>query len=277
VDRKAKDAQGLTAAEVARAAGFEPTAALLEGGMAAAERLLTAEQWLAFAKEGNAEVLRVIHELKKDLLDVTDELGRAALHIAIVENHPECARLLIHWGAGIERATKGPQHTPLHLAAAHGRDEVARRLIAARASVAAKDADGCTPLHLAAATGQHRVVTLLLKHEAQIDARSASGQTPLHMAAAIAADAPERDLRRRKVEAAQVLIEARAALDAEDKADRTPLHLAVAGGFADMVATLIRAGANPRIRTEEGGETAWDLARRLGDARVIEALRAPGK
>ena len=73
--------------------------------------------------------------------------------------------------------------TPLHYAAMHGRVGAVEALVAAGASMQARDLrSGYTPLHLAADAGQCEALTALVKLGAPLEEHSASGWTPLALA-----------------------------------------------------------------------------------------------
>ena len=73
--------------------------------------------------------------------------GATPLHMAILSDQREVARLLIAEGANINAPAKDEYGgTPLHWAAALGRVEIARQLIDAGANVNAVDKNGYTPL-----------------------------------------------------------------------------------------------------------------------------------
>ena len=72
--------------------------------------------------------------------------------------------------------------TPLHYAAATGRDDVAAFLLDNHADVNAMDDNGLTPLHYAAAFGRMGVPELLLARKADVNAKDNRGRTPLFYA-----------------------------------------------------------------------------------------------
>ena len=86
------------------------------------------------------------------------------------------------------------------------------------------------------------------------------GDTPLHIVA-IWGD----------TESARILIEAGAEIDACGEDDYTPLHNAIEQGNADMVALLLKAGANP-FRTSRNGD-AFVLAQLSEDPEILGRLR----
>lgn len=68
-------------------------------------------------------------------------------------------------------------------AAAGGKVELVKALIAGGVKVDIKSSDGLTPLHFAAYNGYQAVCVLLLQNGTDINAQSESGNTPLHYAA----------------------------------------------------------------------------------------------
>src|SRR5438552_6603613 len=95
----------------------------------------------------------------------------------------------------------------------------------------------------------------------------------LHAAAAApVADAAERGDK----EAVRALIKQAVDVNAAQGDGMTALHWAAMHGDADLAATLLYAGANPRATTRIGGYTALHLASRAGAAAVIKTLAAAG-
>ncbi|KAJ7861556.1 ankyrin repeat-containing domain protein [Mycena olivaceomarginata] len=88
-------------------------------------------------------------------VDLADEDGWTALHLASRNGQLEVARLLIERNASIDLATKDGA-TALHLALRNGHLEVARLLIECNASIDLGDEDGWTALHLALRNGTER-------------------------------------------------------------------------------------------------------------------------
>jgi ankyrin repeat protein len=145
--------------------------------------------------------------------------------------------------------------TPLHLAAAGLKVEVARRLIDAGADVNAINRRGATPLHYACdprPRGSHvwnpmrqrEMIELLVTHSAEIDRADRGGVTPLHRA-----------VRSRGVAAVRELLVRGARTDIRSTRGASPLQLAAhssgAGGTKDtaaeqreIIAALLEHGAN---------------------------------
>jgi ankyrin repeat protein len=66
------------------------------------------------------------------------------------------------------------------------------------------------------------------------------------------------------------------ALDEGDARGCTAFHLACAGGHAECAKALLKAGCDA-LRTNNAGETGWELARQSGRGEVMAALRKYGK
>lgn len=116
---------------------------------------------------------------------MNESMGQKALSDAIVD---------AAWGNDLERMTEllrigaDPdsrnhlESTPLHTAARHGYEEMARLLIAHGADLDARDWNGWTPLLDAASSGNIGVAKILIEAGARIDLQGKSGITALWMA-----------------------------------------------------------------------------------------------
>ena len=105
------------------------------------------------------------------------------IHDAVKNGDVETVKVLLKENPALVNDRDNRGRTPLHLAAAHEQEEIAKLLLAKKADVNAKDKDGCTPLHEAAQNGSGRVAKVLLSTKADVKARSNFGDTPLHDAA----------------------------------------------------------------------------------------------
>ena len=89
---------------------------------------------------------------------------------------------LLRAGADIEQTDK-VQHTPMHLAAFFGRNDILRILTQHGGDVDARNRDKNTPLHQAAFTGGVDAINILIQAGAHVSAQNESGETPMHVAA----------------------------------------------------------------------------------------------
>lgn len=115
-----------------------------------------------------------------------DESKRTPLHWAASTGKRELCEMLLERArpprANVN-AVEGRGKAPIHLAIAHGRDDIVETLLAHGADVMAKSDGSWTPLHNACEQGTVRVVRVLLGAGADVNARLLNGMTPLHVAA----------------------------------------------------------------------------------------------
>lgn len=110
-----------------------------------------------------------------------------------------------------------------------------------------------TLLHLN--IGNIKLVAFLLDKGAEINATKYRNITPLHLAVGCK-------------DTVALLLEKRANPNLCDRKGFSPLHYAVNAGKKDSVLLMVKAGADPMIKTEEG-ETAFDLT---SDPDILEVL-----
>ncbi len=167
-------------------------------------------------------------------------------------------------------------HTPLQLAALHGRADAAEVLLRAGASVNAAgpgpwkysfedqshERHGLTPLHLAAIGGHVPMIELLAVDWRASHTAGAAHGTPLHYASAHADPAP-----------ACALLRGGACITALDKDGDAPLVWAAELGRATTISALLEAGA-PVNAVGKHGFTALHCAAVGGYAAALQALLA---
>lgn len=164
-------------------------------------------------------------------LNVLNEKGEHALHVALKEGSQKVASFLIKQRIVKVDLPNENGETPLMLAAIKGNLDIARQLIARGAAV---NKPGWTPLHYATSNPEPssvQMVSLMLEHHAYIDAESPNKSTPLMMAAFYGNE-----------EAARLLLEEGAdprlrnelgltAIDFARRAERDALASAIASGI----------------------------------------------
>ena len=182
-----------------------------------------------------------------------DRNGYTALYRA---RTADVARELIARGANPKaRASDG--RTPLHLASKSSHFDVAKLLIQSGADASATDGSGQTPMFLAVRSTS--IEKELLQAGASVNATDHEGKTPLHYAARVS------------LATVKLLLEKGAKLNARDRAGNTPLHEAAALGPPYFAENLIRLGADPAIRNNEG-RTAEQLAQQSASAKVKKSF-----
>ncbi|XP_068632326.1 NF-kappa-B inhibitor epsilon-like [Battus philenor] len=160
-------------------------------------------------------------------------------------------------------------HTALHLAVMSGNAVVTRMLVIAGASLALRDFNGDTPLHLAVAANNKDCIQALLapvqdqphrKLSTVLNQKNYNGQMCIHLAASAG-----------HLETVQTLAYYGAHLDAsEGLAGWTALHVAARRGDARLCAALLQRGASPAAR-DLAGRTPRRLAAGTPAARVFPA------
>jgi len=124
----------------------------------------------AYAADGN--VAAVAQDLATNSCDLNqpDDAGRTPLHLAAARCRLDVATLLLDKGAKIDSRAAGGT-TPLHLAAQAGCEPVAALLISRGAKVNSQDDQGRTPLDRALQWNRTGVAELLRQHGGLTGAR----------------------------------------------------------------------------------------------------------
>ncbi len=196
---------------------------------------------------------------EKGSLDVRDQDGQTALHVAVAVGNVAAVEALLQHGVDVT-LTDNKGRTALHIAAAEFGSrglEMLRHLVRptkAKGSLDVRDQDGQTALHVAAAAGRVGPVEALFEHGADVTLTDNKGQTALHIAAAKfgfqALDilkciiGPSRD---------------KGSLDVRDQDGQTALHVAAAGGMAAFMESLLEDGADVTL-LDHKGQTALHIA-----------------
>ena len=108
------------------------------------------------------------------------ESGQVALYLAMREDSPKVAAVLLASPALNVDATNAVGETPLMMAALKGRTEWAKKLIERGAKV---QKPGWSPVHYAATGPSTELLAMLLDRGAEINALAPNRNTPLMMAA----------------------------------------------------------------------------------------------
>ncbi|KAL3075605.1 hypothetical protein niasHT_034972 [Heterodera trifolii] len=214
-------------------------------------------------------------------IDVFDDAGRTALHLASANGHIELTKLLLKYKAFVNSKAKNGE-APLHLAAQYGHPRVVSMLIQEHgASLEAITLDNQTALHFSAKYGQLVVAQTLLALGANPNARDDKGQTPLHLAAendfpdvvklflkmkqnnhAVLTAVDHSGFTCAHIAAMKgslavvkelMMIDKAMVIQAKTKClEATTLHMAAGGGHAKIVKILLENGANPEDENANG-------------------------
>jgi ankyrin repeat protein len=195
--------------------------------------------------------------------------------------------------AGIDCNTQSAKgSTALMAAAKNGRIDVVNKLLEQKANIDAQGKQGVTALMLAAENNQVEVVKLLLQKNADPNLEDQTGWSALMKAVyqgntgcveALAARSRQEVNRGLLVaaltehqEIVKILLDNGAEVDSRAEDGRTPLMLAAGKGDNDLVAFLLKAGADPTL-TDKAGASAGSLAIAKGHQEIANRLQqAPG-
>lgn len=138
---------------------------------------------------GEADLVGELLETTPHGANAVSPDGFGVLGLAVYFGRSEAAKLLLESGAHPDTSSANDfKVRPLHSAAAHLDEEksvdLLRLLLDWKADPNVAQAGGWTPLHQAAAHGRETAVKLLVEHGASLMAKSDDGRTPLEMARA---------------------------------------------------------------------------------------------
>lgn len=141
----------------------------------------SADAYVDFFRAVGVDNARVVSELLAKGFDpnTLSEAGQVALFIAMREDSPKVAAVLLASPKLHVDATNAVGETPLMMAALQGRLDWARKLIERGAKV---QKPGWSPVHYAATGPNTELLEMLLDRGADINARAPDMSTPLMMA-----------------------------------------------------------------------------------------------
>ncbi len=200
------------------------------------------------ARYGHTAIVNLLIEYGGSVTDLDANRGTALLGAA-VGDHVEVMNVLLAHGAEIggqcdmtlqdEELGWYIVGTPMHAAAGQGNVSAIRCLLGHGAPLSPSSyLCGRTPLFYAAARGKHGVVDVLLKAGADPNQRMTGEMLGV------------------------------------SGLDLTPLHYAARNGHVLVVQSLLHAGADPQALVTYQGNSAADMARDAGHAKVLEVLES---
>ncbi|XP_031417492.1 ankyrin-3 isoform X26 [Clupea harengus] len=222
----------------------------------------TNASYLRAARSGNLE--KALDYLKNGVeINICNQNGLNALHLAAKEGHVEVVAELIKLGASVDAATK-KGNTALHIASLAGQAEVVKRLVTHGANVNSQSQNGFTPLYMAAQENHLDVVQFLLDSSSSQSIATEDGFTPLAVA-----------LQQGHDQVVSLLLEN----DTKGKVRLPALHIAARKDDTKAAALLLQNDHNADVeskmmvnRTTESGFTPLHIAAHYGNINVATLL-----
>ncbi|XP_066549827.1 ankyrin 3b isoform X14 [Amia ocellicauda] len=218
--------------------------------------------YLRAARAGNLE--KALDYLKTGVdINICNQNGLNALHLASKEGHVEVVAELIKLGANVDAATK-KGNTALHIASLAGQTHVVKELVTNGANVNAQSQNGFTPLYMAAQENHLEVVKFLLDNGSSQSIATEDGFTPLAVA-----------LQQGHDQVVSLLLEN----DTKGKVRLPALHIAARKDDTKAAALLLQNDHNADVeskmmvnRTTESGFTPLHIAAHYGNINVATLL-----
>ncbi|XP_048843065.1 ankyrin-3 isoform X37 [Brienomyrus brachyistius] len=218
--------------------------------------------YLRAARAGNLE--KALDYLKTGVdINICNQNGLNALHLASKEGHVEVVAELIKLGANVDAATK-KGNTALHISSLAGQTDVVKELVNNSANVNAQSQNGFTPLYMAAQENHLEVVRFLLDNNASQSIATEDGFTPLAVA-----------LQQGHDQVVSLLLEN----DTKGKVRLPALHIAARKDDTKAAALLLQNDHNADVeskmmvnRTTESGFTPLHIAAHYGNINVATLL-----
>jgi len=119
----------------------------------------------SLASSGNdKKILYLLQNDTNNEVNIDGEGNSSPLHSAVRNNHPSTVRLLLEYGASVNKKSKCNGNTPLHIAAANGYYDVAKLLLESGADKTILNDKDRTPYDLAVERGYQSTAEYIQTH-----------------------------------------------------------------------------------------------------------------
>ena len=213
----------------------------------------TCSHYIGMTKEerlGDTGIGLLKYILSMGSLDISDQVGRNALHYACESENIKMVELMVK----DESARETSDHQgalPLHLAVRTGNVNLVETLLNHNVPVDKTDKTSRTALMVAVEMKFEDIVDMLLSKSADCNLGTSQSLMPLH----VAASDGSRDV-------VQLLLDSHAKCDTQDSTGMTSLHKSVHNDDCGVLQMLVSAGADVHC-ADVSGDTALHLASRL--------------
>ncbi|XP_018569142.1 uncharacterized protein LOC108909316 [Anoplophora glabripennis] len=205
------------------------------------------------------DIIKIVVTKCGEVVDIKDETGCTALHLAVLKGQMEVVKLLVEHNTDVNIK----DHrccTALHLAVRDDRLDIVKLLVEHGAVVNNQDIDNNTALHIATREGHKEIVKFLVECNAIVDIKDRDGRTSLHKA-----------VEGSNLDIVRFLIENGSDVNVADNKSVTALHIA-AGWNLHLVMFLVEQGAD--IYVEDcTGDTPAIVAKRKGRIDIFKYLQ----
>uniref|UniRef100_A0A182LWG6 Uncharacterized protein n=1 Tax=Anopheles culicifacies TaxID=139723 RepID=A0A182LWG6_9DIPT len=219
---------------------------------------------LAVYERNEEHIAKLVTNLPRQFLNIQNDDGQTALHLAVLTDQPKVVRRLLL--AGIDRSIRDVDgNTALHLASGTGKVVIVKELLASPSfnetsqgvfqtnvplDMESWNYDGKTCVHLAAEAGSIEVIRSLVEAGADINAREGkSGMSPLH----ISIEKGNEQLANFLLDECPLL-----SLEAVTYAGMTAYQLALVRDKRILIGDLTKRGAEPISLPESEAESDSD-------------------
>ena len=211
------------------------------------------------ARTGSAEGVKLLIDHGADVDSVEPKKGQNALMWAAAEGHYEVVERLIQRGANVNAASK-TGFTPLVFATVKNDGKSVAILLKAGANPNYALPNGTSVLHVAASNKSSAAASALLDGGANPNVADRGGNTPLHVASQDGALEIVKELLSKGADPNARTQKTRSAAEGgvppffrTTAGEQTPLLLAARANHEDVMRALIAAGADPKLKSQDGG------------------------